>query len=151
MPILNMTAREKKNVLLLAVTLALLLGFVDSVYLTIQHYTGDTLICTVVEGCNLVLSSPYANFLGVPTALFGISYYGALLFMFGAYLYWRDHKVLICLLLITTLGLLVSVALIYLQIAVIEAICQYCLLSALSTLVSWLGLVVLWRKQRTNS
>lgn len=145
------TAHPKKGALLFVIALALFLGFADSIYLTIQHYTGGTLICTVVEGCNLVLSSQYASFFGVPTALFGVSYYGALLFMFGAYLHWQDNKTLINLLLIITFGLLVSVTLVYLQIVVIEAICQYCLLSALFTLIGWLGLMILWRKQRVDN
>src|SRR5882762_3131020 len=48
-----------------------LIGLADSIYLTVQHLTGQSVICTVISGCSEVLSSPYAAVRGVPLALIG--------------------------------------------------------------------------------
>src|SRR5882762_2760441 len=48
-----------------------LVGLADSLYLTIQHITGESVRCTITSGCSEVLSSPYAVVGGVPLALVG--------------------------------------------------------------------------------
>ena len=49
-----------------------LIGFVDSAYLTAQHYSGEEVVCNVgarqLGNCNTVLTSEYATIFGVPTA-----------------------------------------------------------------------------------
>src|SRR5262245_64554604 len=55
-----------------------LIGLGDSIYLTIQHITGQSVRCTVTTGCSAVLSSHYATIAGVPTAAFGaLAYFTA--------------------------------------------------------------------------
>ena len=53
------------------------LGFLDTAYLLFIRWTGGAACPT--EGCNLVLSSPYATILGLPLALFGLLGYLAIL------------------------------------------------------------------------
>src|SRR2546421_13127012 len=48
-----------------------LIGLADSIYLTVEHMTGQSVRCTVISGCSEVLSSPYATVRGYPLALFG--------------------------------------------------------------------------------
>src|ERR1700730_13048704 len=48
-----------------------LVGLADSIYLTVQHLTGQSLRCTVIAGCSEVLSSPYSHFGRVPLAALG--------------------------------------------------------------------------------
>ncbi len=111
-----------------------LIGLGDALYLTIQHLTGQSVRCTITTGCSEVLSSPYANFRGIPLALIGaVAYFTAFslatLAAFQYKLAGRLLLVLVGLMFLTTLWLL------YLQAIVIRHFCQYCLLSALVTTV----------------
>lgn len=109
-----------------------LLGLADAIYLTVQHVTGQSVICTIVSGCSEVLSSQYAVVAGVPLALFGAAAYFAVfsLATLAAFGYRIAGTLLIPLVL---LMFLFSLWLIYLQGFVIGAWCQFCLLSAAVT------------------
>ena len=109
-----------------------LIGLADSIYLTVEHVTGQSVRCTIVAGCSEVLSSQYAVVAGVPLALIGAAAYFsvfslATLAAFG----YRSAARLLTVLVITMF--LVSLWLIYLQAFVIHAFCQFCLLSAAVT------------------
>src|SRR5262245_66573171 len=55
-----------------------LVGLADSIYLTIEHLTGQSLRCTIISGCSEVLSSPYSHIGSVPLAALGaIAYFTA--------------------------------------------------------------------------
>jgi len=110
-----------------------LIGLADSVYLTVQHLTGQSVRCTVTRGCSAVLSSSYATVAGIPTAAFGaLAYFAAFSFAtLAAFGYERARTglaLLVAPMLITTLWLL------YVQAFVLHAYCEYCLLSAAVTL-----------------
>jgi uncharacterized membrane protein len=110
-----------------------LIGLVDSIYLTIQHLTGQSVRCTVTTGCSAVLSSHYATIAGVPTAAFGaLAYFTAFslatLAVFGYARARTALAILVALMLIMTLWLF------YVQAFVLRAFCEYCLLSAGMTL-----------------
>lgn len=118
---------------LLAAAVALI-GLTDAVYLTIKHYTGEAVPCSIVEGCEQVLTSSYAEISGVPLAIFGAAAYFiafslAILAAFGNRRMWTVFGVQVSLMLAFTAWL------VYLQAFVIEAFCQFCLLSAATTLV----------------
>jgi uncharacterized membrane protein len=110
-----------------------LIGLGDSLYLTIQHLTGQNVRCTVTTGCSAVLSSHYAAIAGVPTAAFGaLAYFAAFsLATLAAFGYERARTalaILVAPMLIMTLWLF------YVQAFVLHAFCEYCLLSAGMTL-----------------
>ena len=111
-----------------------LVGLGDSIYLTIEHISGRSVRCTIVAGCSTVLSSPYASFRGVPLALIGaVAYFTVFsLATLAAFGYRLGGKLLVF---VIAAMLLVTLWLFYLQAFVIEAFCQFCLLSALVTLV----------------
>jgi uncharacterized membrane protein len=70
------TASENKIAKLpLAASLVALVGLADAVYLTIQHYTGEKVPCSVTGGCEAVLTSSYAEIAGIPLAAFGAAAY----------------------------------------------------------------------------
>ena len=111
-----------------------LIGLVDSIYLTVEHLSGRSVQCTIVHGCSEVLSSPYASVRGVPLALVGATAYFmvfslATLAAFGYKSTARLLPIVVGAMFLTTLWLF------YLQALVIKAFCQFCLLSALVTLV----------------
>lgn len=110
-----------------------LVGLADAVYLTVHHYTNEPVPCSLVEGCETVLTSQYAEIAGVPLAAFGaLAYFAAfslaLLAGFGNRLTWTLFGVQVSLMAVFTAWL------IYLQAVVIGAFCQFCLLSAATTL-----------------
>jgi len=109
-----------------------LVGLGDSIYLTVQHITGESLRCTIISGCSEVLSSPYAQVGSVPLAAIGAAAYFTVfslgtLAAFGYRLALPFLKIVVALMFLTTLWLL------YLQAFVIRHFCQYCLLSAAVT------------------
>lgn len=115
------------------VGLLALLGFADAFYLSLMHYQGSDVGCSVITGCDAVLSSEYAYLLGIPLAYLGVLYYLSVLFSSVLY-YQTDNRLFIK---VSTLlvggGFVFTLWLIYLQAVVINAFCQFCLISALLT------------------
>lgn len=110
--------KNKTFVFLLILSLA---GFFDSAYLTILHYKNLIPPCTIALGCEKVLTSKYATISGVPISLFGVFFFLALIFLLllGLNKYFK---------LLNLAGVGVAVILLYLQVFVLRAYCQYCLL-----------------------
>ncbi|MCG3160605.1 MAG: hypothetical protein JMDDDDMK_01674 [Acidobacteria bacterium] len=116
-----------------AAMLVSLIGLGDSIYLTVQHLTGQSVKCTVTTGCSAVLSSHYATIAGVPTAAFGsLAYFAAFsLATLAAFGYERARTGLA---LLVAPMLVMTLWLFYLQAFVLHAFCEFCLLSAAMTL-----------------
>jgi uncharacterized membrane protein len=125
----------------LVAALVALVGVVDSIYLTIHHYTAEPVPCSIINGCEMVLTSAYATFAGIPIALFGaIAYADA----FALALLWAFGKGFGRLLfgIQSTAMAAVSVWLVYVQAAKINAFCQFCLLSAATSITLFLIFVI---------
>lgn len=114
-------------------SLLALLGLADASYLSFEHFSGAIPPCTV-GGCETVLTSPYATIAGIPLALLGVGYYLALLVLTRL----EGQRSLIALAALTSFGVAASAGLVYLQVAVIGAICLYCLISAGTTTLLWI-------------
>ncbi|MEO7674491.1 MAG: vitamin K epoxide reductase family protein [Pyrinomonadaceae bacterium] len=117
----------------IAAALVAVAGLVDAAYLTVHHMTAVPVPCSLIDGCETVLTSSYAEIAGIPLAAFGAAAYFAafslaLLAAFGNRLMWTLFGVQ------AFLMALFSGWLIYLQAAVIGAFCQFCLLSAITSL-----------------
>jgi uncharacterized membrane protein len=117
-----------------------LVGLADSIYLTVEHLTGETAVCVASSGCQEVLASSYAAIGKVPTASLGaLAYFAAFSLATLAAFGYRSARTLLTLLVAvmfaTTLWLL------YVQAFVLHAFCDYCLLSAAVTF-TLAGLVV---------
>lgn len=144
-----------------------LLGVADAVYLTVHHYTAEPVPCSLISGCEQVLTSQYATLGGILTAvageaaagisasglgavplagLGGLAYFVAfalaLLTAFGDRRMWSLFGIQVILMSIFTAWL------IYLQGYVIGAFCQFCLISALTT-YTLLVIYVISRIRRT--
>jgi len=120
------------------------LGFLDAGYLTVEHFLNRAPPCSLVSGCELVTTSRYSVIFGVPTALMGALYYLAVILALVLYLDLRRDWIIKWTARFTVVGFVFSLWLVYLQLFVIKAICQYCMLSALSsTGLFVLGVLVL--------
>jgi len=121
-----------------------LLGLADASYLTIEHLRGGVPNCSIIEGCDVVTTSEYSEIFGIPVALLGALYY---LTMSGLMLFWLDKRKNSTLRIASYLsiaGLGASIYFVYIQLFVLQAICLYCMGSALSsTLIFILSMLVL--------
>jgi uncharacterized membrane protein len=129
------------------VALVALTGVFVALYLRRSKlgYIG-TLACAV-GSCEKVQTSKWATFLGFPVGMWGVGYYVAVLGMaiVGLTPRFAESRGLSRLLLgVTAIGLLFSLWLTYLELFVIDAICQWCVISAILAaslfVLSWLDL-----------
>ncbi|MFM9905865.1 MAG: vitamin K epoxide reductase family protein [Pyrinomonadaceae bacterium] len=117
-----------------AAAIVALAGLADSVYLTVHHYTAEPVPCSLIHGCEMVLTSVYAEIAGIPLAAFGaVAYFAAfslaLLTAFGDKRMWKLFGPLVIIMACFTGWL------IYVQAALIGAFCQFCLISAATTMI----------------
>ncbi|MBI4185605.1 vitamin K epoxide reductase family protein [Candidatus Berkelbacteria bacterium] len=109
-----------------------LLGLADASYLTFEHYLNQIPPCTI-NGCEQVLTSQYATLGGVPIALFGVFFYLMILILSR----FESRRSSLALAVISSIGVMTSAGLVYLQVDVIQALCLYCLTSAIITTMIW--------------
>jgi uncharacterized membrane protein len=101
-----------------------LLGIGIAAYLTYVRYSGGTVACTT-GGCELVQGSRYAEVAGVPVAVIGLIGY---VLIFGSALVPGELGAAVGLAL-TVAGFAFAMYLLYVQAALIEAYCHWCLAS----------------------
>jgi uncharacterized membrane protein len=117
-----------------AASLVALVGLTDAIYLTAKHISEASVPCTIVAGCEEVLTSSYATVGGIPLALIGAAAYFVVFSL--ATLAAFGYKIAGTLLLpVVGLMFVTTVWLLYLQAFVIRHFCQFCLLSAAVTLL----------------
>lgn len=138
---LKLHVGKRNRSLYIIAVMAAAIGLVDTLYLTVSHYGSSPVICNLVDGCNLVLESHWASVFGVPTSLIGVGYYAVVLLLLLAFHYWRNEAALLAVLGIITVGFIISLGFLYLQLFVITAVCEYCLLSLVATTVAWVSLL----------
>jgi uncharacterized membrane protein len=115
-------------------TLALfaLAGAVLSAYLVSVRYGAGELICST-GGCETVQSSPYAEVAGAPVALLGLGAYLAI----AAMALVRSPQAHIAAAVLALTAVVFSGYLLVVQLAVIDAVCDWCLANdVLVTLVA---------------
>lgn len=108
------------------------IGLVDAIYLTWFKLTADG-VCVLGEGCEIVNTSQYSSIAGIPIAILGAGAYIAMLVIL--YMEPRnkffDFNGPMLVLGISLAGVLYSAYLTYLELYVIHAICEFCVLSAI--------------------
>ena len=103
-----------------------LAGLAISIYLTWVHYAGIEPVCSGISDCERVQTSEYAKLVGIPVAVLGIVGYSAIL----ASLRTRVDVTAM----LAYLAVAFSAYLTWAELFKIEAICQWCVGSALITL-----------------
>lgn len=117
------------NKLAIAAAIVALIGLGDSIYLTVHHFTAEPVPCSLLEGCEQVLTSSYAEFGGIPLAGFGAAAY-FVAFSLATLAAFGDGRTWLLFGIQSTFMAAFSGWLLYVQAAVIGAFCQFCLLSA---------------------
>jgi uncharacterized membrane protein len=115
-----------------------LAGTAIALYLAAVKLSGGTPACVVVGGCDTVNSSVYAEFMGIPVALFGAG--ASAIIALGAIAWWRtgSRRWLLVAYLIGLSALPVLAYLTYVELFVIQAICSWCVAYAVTVVAGWL-------------
>jgi uncharacterized membrane protein len=108
-----------------AIVLALI-GLGVAGYLTYVHYEGVKPVCGLGGDCEKVQTSEWADLAGVPVALLGLIGYATIL----ATLFVEREEALIAGALVALVGFGFSVYLTYRELFSIDAICPWCVASA---------------------
>ena len=107
------------------------IGLLVSIYMTIYKVTSNDALCLGSGDCSTVNASRYAEVYGIPVAVIGIAGYFAILMT-----HWYEQRdkffekngpMLIFGLALT--GFLFTVYLIYIEFAILKALCPFCLTS----------------------
>lgn len=112
-----------------------LAGVALAAYLTVVHFNTDALVCGLGD-CHTVQASEYATVGPIPVSLLGLGMYAVVLVSAAAAHRRPDWTVSVFSLAfaVALAGSVYALYLTWIEIAVIEAICQWCVVSALLTL-----------------
>ena len=116
---------------------ASLVGFIDSLYLTLDHYISLPLPCSLLHGCDIVLHSAYSMVGPIPLAAFGVIYYlfAGFLALYLLTSITLSKRGVYLLIFAGIAGAGMSLAFELFQYFFLHALCQYCALSALCSFI----------------
>jgi uncharacterized membrane protein len=133
-----------------AIALLALVGLFVALYLWLHALGFGGPIKCGTGSCETVQTSPWAIFLGLPVALYGVVGYLALLIV--ALLSLRPSALVqngwnLLLLMLATIGLLFTAYLTYVELFLIHAICRWCVGSALIIMAIWVVAVLAAKRE----
>ena len=125
-----------------AIAVLALVGLGIAGYLTYVHYAGIHVLCAAGGGCETVQNSSYAKLAGIPVPVLGLVGYAGIL----ASLVARGEAGRLLTAGLALVGFGFSLYLTYLELFVIDAICQWCVGSAgVMTAIAVLAVIRLLR------
>jgi uncharacterized membrane protein len=121
-------------------------GLAISLYLSASELAGTIPVCLAGGGCETVAQSQYSHWFGIPVAYFGVVFSGVLLGLVAAW--WRtgDGRLLLLGYAQGLVGVVLELYLVYLELFVIGAICEWCTAYGATVLFGWLALLVVQRR-----
>jgi uncharacterized membrane protein len=120
-----------KKIWISSIVLAVI-GLIDSIYLVWVKFTDQYALCGPIGNCESVNTSQYSEIWGIPIALLGAGAYIViiiLLLLENRSELMGEYSPLIVFG-ISLIGVLYSIYLTYIEVAVLRAICPYCVISA---------------------
>ncbi len=139
----QLSVSQKDSRLRLTAIILSVLGMADSIYLAWIKLANATAACAGIGDCESVNNSPYAEIAGIPISVLGAGAYLAMivfLVMEPRGTFWKDNAPL-AVFGMSLVGVLYSAYLTYVEVAILHAICPYCVISAV-LLVAILGISV---------
>ena len=129
-----------------------ILGVLVSIYMTIYKLTDNPIMCLGNGGCSTVNSSRYAEVYHIPVAAIGIIGYlailAALLLEHRNAFFGANGTILIFGL--ALVGFLFTVYLVYVEFALIHALCPFCVTSQITMTVLFILAVIRLVRQPSN-
>ena len=129
-----------------------ILGTLVSIYMTIFKLTENQKMCLGNGGCSVVNSSSYSEVSGIPVALIGVGGYLvilALLLMENRLKFFKQNGTLIIFGL-SLIGFLFTIYLIYVELALIHALCPFCVTSQITMTILFILSVIRLVRQPSN-
>ena len=130
-----------------------LVGLMIAIYLTLYKYGVIGSLTCSVGSCEKVQTSKWSTLLGLPVATWGIGFYASTLVLTFAGIQERfaeSRGLTLGLLLLTGWGVIFSCWLTYLEWRVIDAWCQWCVVSAFLVALLFVLALFDWRDQRVT-
>lgn len=124
-----MDKRLRQIVIALAI-----IGLLVSIYMTIYSITANDNMCIGSKDCSIVNASRYSKINGIPVALIGVVGYAAII---GVHWLERRNDFFeangsMILFGISLIGFLFTLWLVYVEIALIKALCPFCIASQIA-------------------
>ena len=123
--------------------LVFIIGLISSIVLYSNSLTG---ICDPGKGCDVVNSSVYGKTLGVSNSLIGIFIFSFMILLTLFHIKKPNNHARKVIHLAVILGSIVALYFLYLQLFVIKAICNFCILVDVGLLVSLVFMFYLWEQ-----
>ena len=119
------------------------IGFIVAAYLTYLYYNqAETSFCITGSSCDIVRLSGYSSIYGIPVSLIGlIGYFGLFIITVSNI---SDRIKWLTIYFISLPGLVFSIYLTYVEVFVLNAICSFCLLSAI--IITAIFILILFKK-----
>lgn len=123
------------------------IGLAIAAYLSIVEVGGGVPVCGPLHGCETVAQSEYSRIAGIPVAVYGVVLSVTLLSL--ALAWWRTNFRGLLLLHygLSLGGVLFEVYFLYLQIAVIRAVCVWCTSYGVSLILRFVVALIVWLRQ----
>ena len=129
--------------------LVALVGLFVALYLALYKLGLIGTLACGVGSCETVQTSRWATLMGLPIAVWGVGFYLCVLALALAGTHDRfaeSRAISTALMLLTGWGVVFSAWLTYLEAAVIDAWCQWCVVSAVLTVVLFLVSIMDWKE-----
>ncbi len=128
------------------------LGMLVSIYMTIYKLTENPNMCLGNGGCSIVNSSRYAQIYGIPVAVIGVGGYLAilLLLLFERRIGFLTTNGTLVVFALALLGFLFTLYLIYVELALIHALCPFCVTSQVTMTILFILSVIRLARQPSN-
>lgn len=133
-------------------TLLSVAGLGISFYLTWAYLADAALVCGTSGGCATVQHSAYAWIAGIPMPMLGAVAYSLLIALAILAMQWEQRRgvALQALVGVSLVGVLFSGYLTYLEFYVIDALCRWCIASAVVVLLVCILAFVAWRQYQSE-
>lgn len=124
------TVKENKSYMRPVLLVLSVLGLILSLYLTYLHFADSgAAFCAEGSDCDVVRQSAFSSIFGIPVALFGVIGYALIIFFMLSSI--NNKRKWLLLYIVSLAGVSFSAYLTYLELFIIDAICMYCVVSAL--------------------
>jgi len=122
-------------------------GLAIAAYLSVVELSGGIPACGPLHGCETVAQSKYAWINGVPVAVYGVGL--SLILLTFALAWWRTnlYGLLLAHYGLSLAGVIFEVYFLYVQIAIIKAVCVWCTSYGLSLILRFVIALIVWLRQ----
>jgi uncharacterized membrane protein len=128
------------------------LGTLVSIYMTVYKLTENPNMCLGNGGCSVVNSSRYAQVYGIPVAVIGVGGYLAILLLL-----WMERRnpfltdnATMVIFGLALFGFLFTIYLIYVELALLHALCPFCVTSQITMTILFILSVIRLVRQPSN-